>query len=127
CPGSAEPSEPLGHRRGGSSSQVHDPAVGAPCPHPPGVNGLTRRRGMFYIPLVSAQAPSAVILVRALKFMPNPATAADNAFQRHVPMDQPDDTTSGQALAEMDALAATLRGAGGRVRGLEAWARTRAD
>ena len=30
---------------------------------------------------MSAQAPSAVILVRATKFLPNPSTAADNAFQ----------------------------------------------
>ena len=29
---------------------------------------------------MSAQAPSAVVLVRALKYVPNPATAADNAF-----------------------------------------------
>jgi hypothetical protein len=28
------------------------------------------------------KAPSAVVLIRALKFIPNPATAADNAFQR---------------------------------------------
>ena len=34
---------------------------------------------------MSAQAPSAVILIRATSFVPNPATAADNAFQADVP------------------------------------------
>ena len=38
---------------------------------------------------VSAQAPSAVILVRADKFLPNPATAADNAFQSDAPRGSP--------------------------------------
>jgi len=70
---------------------------------------------MDYIPSVSAQAPSAVILVRAEKFLPNPATAADNAFQRDVPSGQSDETVSATALAEMDALAAALREAGVRV------------
>lgn len=65
--------------------------------------------------IVSAQAPSAVILVRAERFVPNPATAADNAFQRDVPADQSDDATSSKALAEMDALAAALRSVGVRV------------
>ncbi len=46
---------------------------------------------MLYIPLVSAQAPSTVILIRAERFIPNPATAADNAFQRDVPAGQSDD------------------------------------
>jgi len=64
---------------------------------------------------VSAQAPSAVILVRAERFVPNPATAADNAFQTDAPAGQTDDTTSARALAEMDALAAALRDAGVRV------------
>ncbi|HEU5036270.1 MAG TPA: arginine deiminase-related protein, partial [Nocardioides sp.] len=64
---------------------------------------------------MSAQAPSAVILVRAERFVPNPATAADNAFQRDVPAGQSDDTTSSKALAEMDALAQALRDAGVRV------------
>ena len=82
---------------------------------------------MLYIPLVSAQAPSAVILVRALKFMPNPATAADNAFQRHVPPGQSDDTTSSKALAEMDALAQLLRDAGVRVHVFEDEDHTRPD
>ena len=64
---------------------------------------------------MSAQAPSAVILVRAERFTPNPATAADNAFQRDAPAGQSDDATAAKALAEMDALAAALRGAGVRV------------
>jgi hypothetical protein len=70
---------------------------------------------MHYIPCVSAQAPSAVILIRAERFMPNPATAADNAFQRDVPAGQGIDAVSAQALAEMDALADALRDAGVRV------------
>lgn len=70
---------------------------------------------MDYIPSVSAQAPSAVILVRAEKFLPNPATAADNAFQRDVPAGQSDDVVSTTALAEMDALADALRAVGVRV------------
>src|SRR5687768_12684026 len=70
---------------------------------------------MHYIPSVSAQAPSAVILVRAERFLPNPATAADNAFQRDVPSGQSDAAVSATALAEMDALADALREAGVRV------------
>lgn len=64
---------------------------------------------------MSAQAPSAVILIRAERFVPNPATAADNAFQRDVPAGQSEDATSVKALAEMDALAQALRDAGVRV------------
>jgi hypothetical protein len=64
---------------------------------------------------VSAQAPSAVILIRAERFTPNPATAADNAFQADAPAGQSDDATSAMALAEMDALADALRDAGVRV------------
>jgi len=64
---------------------------------------------------VSAQAPSAVILIRAERFVPNPATAADNAFQTDAPTGQSDGTTSAKALAEMDAVADALRGAGVRV------------
>lgn len=44
--------------------------------------------------------------------MPNPATAADNAFQRDVPSGQASDHVSTTALAEMDALADALRSAG---------------
>jgi hypothetical protein len=61
---------------------------------------------------VSAQAPSTVILIRAERFIPNPATAADNAFQRDLPAGQSDDATSTNALAEMDAVAQALRDAG---------------
>ena len=64
---------------------------------------------------MSAQAPSAVILIRAERFTPNPATAADNAFQGDAPAGQSDDITSAKALAEMDALAEALRAAGVRV------------
>ena len=64
---------------------------------------------------MSVQAPSAVILIRAERFTPNPATAADNAFQGDAPAGQSDDDTSARALAEMDALAEALRSAGVRV------------
>ena len=57
---------------------------------------------------MSAQAPSAVILVRAERFLPNPATAADNAFQRDVPAGESDEAISARAMAEMDALSAAL-------------------
>ncbi len=77
--------------------------------------------------LVSAQAPSAVILVRAEKFVPNPATAADNAFQSLVPVGQSVEETSGQALAEMDAVADALRAAGVRVHVFEDPDHTRPD
>ena len=69
---------------------------------------------MVYIPCVSAQAPSAVILIRAERFTPNPATAADNAFQSEAPVGSPD-ATAATALAEMDAVATALREAGVRV------------
>ena len=61
---------------------------------------------------MSAQAPTAVILIRAERFLPNPVTAADNAFQADVPHDQSAETTHARALAEMDAVAEALRGAG---------------
>ncbi|MGA8845801.1 MAG: arginine deiminase-related protein [Nocardioides sp.] len=64
---------------------------------------------------MSAQAPSAVILIRAERFVPNQATAADNAFQAAPPAGQTDDITSAQALAEMDAVADALRASGVRV------------
>ena len=64
---------------------------------------------------MSAQAPSAVILIRAERFVPNQATAADNAFQAAAPAGQSDDLTSERALAEMDAVAEALREAGVRV------------
>ena len=58
---------------------------------------------------MSAQAPSAVILVRAEKFLPNHATAADNAFQSDVPEGESPESISAKALAEMDAVAGALR------------------
>ena len=70
---------------------------------------------MPYIPPVSAQAPSAVILVRATSFVPNPATAADNAFQADAPAGQTEESTSAKAMAEMDSLAEALRAVGVRV------------
>jgi hypothetical protein len=76
---------------------------------------------------VSAQAPSAVILIRAERFVPNPATAADNAFQADVPEGQPDDVTAASALAEMDAVAQALRDAGVRVHVFEDEDHTRPD
>lgn len=82
---------------------------------------------MSYRPTVSAQAPSAVILVRAERFVPNPATAADNAFQRDLPAGQSDETTSVRALAEMDAVAEALRAAGVRVHVFEDADHTRPD
>ncbi len=64
---------------------------------------------------MSAQAPSAVILIRAERFVPNPDTAADNSFQAEVPLGQSPEVTSAMALAEMDAVADALRAAGVRV------------
>ncbi|NUR05996.1 MAG: amidinotransferase [Nocardioidaceae bacterium] len=76
---------------------------------------------------MSAQAPSAVILVRAERFVPNPATAADNAFQTDAPTGQSDDTTSAKAVAEMDAVAAALRSVGVRVHVFDDEDHTRPD
>ena len=56
-----------------------------------------------------------MILVRATSFVPNPATAADNAFQAEVPIGQSDRETAARAVAEMDALADALRAIGVRV------------
>jgi len=53
-----------------------------------------------------------VILIRAERFTPNPATAADNAFQTEAPSGQSHEATAAKALAEMDAVAHTLRAAG---------------
>ena len=76
---------------------------------------------------MSAQAPSAVILVRAEKFLPNPSTAADNAFQSDVPEGQSDDSVSAKALAEMDAVAEALRVVGVRVHVFDDEDHTRPD
>jgi hypothetical protein len=82
---------------------------------------------MPYSPCVSAQAPSTVILIRAERFIPNPATAADNAFQRDVPAGQSVDATATRALAEMDAVAQALRDAGVTVHVFEDEDHTRPD
>ena len=88
------------------------PAALWPTP-PPSRAGTWRRTSTAgsarFLP-VSAQAPSAVILVRAERFVPNPATAADNAFQADVPTGQSEAQTAAAALAEMDAVAEALRG-----------------
>jgi len=76
---------------------------------------------------VSAQAPSAVILVRAQRFVPNPATAADNAFQAQTPAGQSAEATAAKALAEMEAVAETLRAAGVRVHVFDDQDHTRPD
>jgi len=62
---------------------------------------------------VTAQAPSAVVLVRPHHFNVNPATAADNAFQSTTPH-AAEDLASG-AYREVTALAEALEGAGVRV------------
>lgn len=76
---------------------------------------------------MSAQAPSTVILVRAARFVPNPATAADNAFQRDVPVGQSETATSTRAVAEMDAVAQALRDAGVTVHVFDDHDHTRPD
>jgi len=68
-----------------------------------------------------------VILVRAAKFLPNPATAADNAFQSDVPAGQEARAISAQALQEMDAVAEALRLAGVRVHVFDDGDHTRPD
>ena len=76
---------------------------------------------------MSAQAPSAVVLVRATRFLPNPATAADNAFQADVPAGESPQEISARALAEMDAVADALRAVGVRVHVFEDHDHTRPD
>ncbi|MBF4163119.1 citrulline utilization hydrolase CtlX [Nocardioides acrostichi] len=61
---------------------------------------------------MSAQAPTSVILVRAERFLPNPATAADNAFQTSMADGESPQEVSARALAEMDAVAEALRAQG---------------
>ena len=68
-----------------------------------------------------------MILIRAQRFTPNPATAADNAFQADAPAGQTDDATAAKALAEMDAVAAALRAAGVTVHVFEDEDHTRPD
>jgi hypothetical protein len=76
---------------------------------------------------VSAQAPSAVVLVRATRFLPNPATAADNAFQADAPAGESPEAISQRALAEMDAVAEALRAVGVRVHTFDDHDHTRPD
>ena len=76
---------------------------------------------------MSAQAPTAVILVRADKFLPNPATAADNAFQSDAPAGESDAVLSARAVREMDAVAEALRAAGVRVHVFDDEDHTRPD
>lgn len=68
-----------------------------------------------------------MILIRAKRFTPNPATAADNAFQSDAPAGQSEDATATRALAEMDALANALKDAGVRVHVFEDEDHTRPD
>ena len=68
-----------------------------------------------------------MILVRARKFLPNPATAADNAFQSDVPTGESNEAISARALREMDALADALRAAGVRVHVFDDEDHTRPD
>ncbi|KVV36820.1 amidinotransferase [Burkholderia territorii] len=65
---------------------------------------------------VSIQAPAAVVMIRPHRFLPNPQTAADNAFQRTAAAGA-NDTASVSAAArdEVTAAAHTLAGAGVRV------------
>lgn len=76
---------------------------------------------------MSAQAPSAVVLVRATRFLPNPATAADNAFQADAPTGESPEAISQRALAEMDAVAEALRAVGVRVHAFDDHDHTRPD
>ncbi|VWD23331.1 amidinotransferase [Burkholderia lata] len=66
--------------------------------------------------LVSIQAPAAVVMIRPHRFLPNPQTAADNAFQR-TSGGGANDTSSVSAAArdEVTAAAQTLTDAGVRV------------
>ena len=76
---------------------------------------------------MSAQAPSAVLLVRATRFLPNPSTAADNAFQTDAPEGEAPEVLSARALAEMDAVAEALRSVGVRVHVFDDEDHTRPD
>jgi len=62
----------------------------------------------------SAQAPSAVVMVRPHHFHPNPETAGDNAFQARA-SDLAAEDTARRAFAEVTAAAAALEAAGVRV------------
>ncbi|WP_179404530.1 citrulline utilization hydrolase CtlX [Burkholderia guangdongensis] len=68
---------------------------------------------------VSIQAPAAVVMIRPHRFLPNPETAADNAFQRNATADSDGDdgarTLSAAARDEVSTAAQTLTEAGVRV------------
>ena len=59
---------------------------------------------------MSIQAPSAVVMVRPHRFMPNPETAADNSFQ--AASGAPTEATARQAYEEVSAAASVLEAAG---------------
>ena len=66
--------------------------------------------------LVSIQAPAAVVMIRPHRFLPNPQTAADNAFQRTAAAGARDTASvSAAARDEVTAAAHTLAEAGVRV------------
>ncbi|HKT67305.1 MAG TPA: arginine deiminase-related protein, partial [Burkholderia sp.] len=66
--------------------------------------------------LVSIQAPAAVVMIRPHRFLPNPQTAADNAFQRTASGGAHDtQSVSAAARDEVTAAAQTLTDAGVRV------------
>ncbi|KAG8155045.1 citrulline utilization hydrolase CtlX [Burkholderia catarinensis] len=66
--------------------------------------------------LVSIQAPAAVVMIRPHRFVPNPQTAADNAFQRTAGSGASDTpSVSAAARDEVTAAAQTLADAGVRV------------
>jgi hypothetical protein len=67
--------------------------------------------------LVSIQAPAAVVMIRPHRFLPNPETAADNAFQRTAGTrgDREAHALSAAARDEVTAAARTLTDAGVRV------------
>ncbi len=68
-----------------------------------------------------------MILVRAGKFLPNAATAADNAFQSDVPTGESAEAISARALREMDSVAEALRAVGVRVHVFDDQEHTRPD
>lgn len=68
---------------------------------------------MTRAPSASAQAPGAVVMVRPRRFTPNPATAADNAFQRDAGAEA--EAVARAAHAEVGAVAARLEAEGVRV------------
>ena len=75
---------------------------------------------------MSAQAPSAVILVRPRRFTPNPATAADNTFQATQASTRPE-LLAAAAYKEVTALADALEGAGITVHMFDDHEHTRPD